>query len=351
MNLLILGGTLFVGRQLVKAALADGHSVTIFHRGKLNTEPVEGVHQIIGDREADLDKLGTTQWDVVFDTCCYIPRVLRSSLKALKHKTDLYVLISTVSVYNTEGSQTLNEDSEKLPLIDENPEDQNIETKGYGSNKLACEILLRETMPNSHLILRPGVITGPYDITRRITYWLERFQHGGKVVSIRNPNTPVQWIDVRDLCEWAVRMAKNRMGGTYNTVGPDQPFTSGDLYRVCEEIIGVDVEMVYLPMDFVMTLSKWHFPPGGLGLCFPNWESFHKVSNQKALNQGFTLRDPKTTFLDTYEWSKQWNHDYYHQVAGRHASHGNMEEQKAMEKEILNSYEEWLKKDPENRKG
>lgn len=344
MNILIIGGTLFVGRQYVSAAIEKGHDVTIFHRGKLNTEKVEGVSEVIGDREFDLPRLGSKKWDIVIDTCCYIPRAMRTTLAALKDLTDFYIFVSTIDVYKMSGSFICDENSETLALIEENADDVNRQAKGYGENKRACEILLQDAMPNNHLILRPGKITGPYDVTCRITYWLERFEFGGRVLSTRGPDAPVQWIDVRDLCEWSLGMAENKNVGTYNMVGPKEKFFSGDVFSLCREIINDNVEMVYLPIEFVKTLgeTEWHIPPNAFGHAWPHVECYNMVNNAKAIEMGLTFRPAKTTFIDTYEWSKIWGHDYHHRVTGGHSSHGSMEDDMNLEKIILKKYDAWL---------
>ncbi|MDO6746525.1 NAD-dependent epimerase/dehydratase family protein [Gilvimarinus sp. 1_MG-2023] len=343
MNILILGGTLFVGRHFVNAALERGHKVTIFNRGQLKSEPVIGARHVVGNRETDLNRLGDEQWDVVIDTSCYIPRVMRSALGHLKTSTKFYIFISSISVYNVKGDRWLDEASEKLNPIPESDEDENRERQGYGENKYACECILQDAMPGNHLILRPGLITGPYDITCRLTYWIERFLHGGRATAIRNSKTPVQWIDARDMCEWAISMAEKNKSGIYNVTGPQTSYSSGEFFNLCQNISGSDVDIEYLPMEFVRTLDKWHLPPVGLGLSWEGFDAFNQVSSVKAIAEGLTFRDPKSTFVDTYEWSKLWEHDYHHKVTGGHSFHGNMQEDIELEKTILERYDQWMK--------
>ena len=342
MKILIIGGTLFVGRHYVNVALANNHDVTIMHRGRLKTEKVEGVTEVIGDRETDLDKLPDCHWDVVIDTCCYVPRVMRSTLAALKDRIGMYLMISSISVYKMNGDFYIDEDSEVKDLLEEKPDDKNEETMGYGENKLASEMVLQQALPDHHLIIRPGLITGPYDVSCRITYWLERFAQAGQVLTFGKADAPVQWIDARDMCEWSFKMAEQGQGGVFNMVGPQQTYTAAQFYQCCANIAGTDIKMFYLPAEFCQQIKKWHMAPGALGLSWQGHECISKVKNDKAVKLGLTFRSPVDTFKQTFEWSAKWDHDYHFKVSGMESLHKTVEQALAIEQDIWQQYQAWV---------
>ncbi|MFT3735031.1 MAG: NAD-dependent epimerase/dehydratase family protein [Rhodocyclaceae bacterium] len=341
MKLLILGGTLFLGRHFVTAALAAGYTVTVLHRGRMKTEPITGVEHLIGDRECDLESLTKgREWDVVVDTSCYLPRVMRASLEALRDKTGFYVFVSTISVYEFDTPE-IHENSRTLPAVPENPEDVNWQGPGYGAKKRSCEEILQQAMPHAHLVVRPGIITGPYDFTCRATYWIERLHYDGPIVTMRDGSVPIQWIDARDLSEWALRMAQARKCGAFNLAGPERTFQSRQLYTVCEKIAGRTGDWVYLPTDFVKTLDAWHLPGGCLGVSYPEHDNFSKVSSAMAFANGLTCRDPEVTFADTYECARKWSFDYYRTATGNRSLYKPINEVLQMEKVLLEKYSKW----------
>jgi len=346
MNILILGGTLFVGRQFVAAALAKDYSVTIFHRGKLKTPAIEGVRQVIGDRESDLHLLGDESWDVVIDTCGYVPRVLRSSIKALGNNTKSYVFISSISVYQIEGVRFLDETTKTCELIAESVDDLNQQAEGYDANKLACEQVLQELLPDKYLIVRPGLITGPFDISYRVNYWIERFKRGGTVSSFRGPDVPIQWIDVRDLCEWSLDMAAHSKTGVFNLAGPQEECSAGQFYAYCNQVAGTNIDVVYFPPEFVDTLTneEWHLG-SVLGIGGEKYDAFNRVNNSSAVKQGLTFREPSLTFKATYEWAKSYNHNYSHEALGFPEFQSFMEKRIALEEKVLNKYQTWQQAD------
>lgn len=342
MNILILGGTLFVGRHFVATALEKGYSVTIFHRGKLKTDAIEGVRQVIGDRESDLHLLGDESWDVVIDTCGYIPRVLRSSIKSLGNKTKSYVFISSISVYQIEGADFLDEITNTCELIPESVDDLNQQAEGYDANKLACEQVLQALLPDKYLIVRPGVITGPFDITYRINYWIERFKRGGTVSSFRGPEVPIQWIDARDLCEWSLDMATRGKTGVFNVAGPKEECSAGQFYAYCNQVAETNINVVYFPPEFVDTLTheEWHLG-SVLGIGGEQYDAFNRVDNSSAVRQGLTFREPSLTFKETYEWAGSYNHNYSHEVLGFPEFQSFMEKKMTLEEKVLEKYQIW----------
>ncbi len=190
MKLLILGGTRFLGRHLVIAALARNHEVTLFNRGNHPSAALRGVETIYGDRNSDLAKLQGGRWDAVVDTCGYLPRTVKAAAELLSHSVDRYVFISSVSVYADKSVVGIDETAPLATLTNEqlvraNEIDSSDQASAviygemYGGLKALCEQAVEEVLPNRVLIIRPGLIVGSYDYTDRFTYWVVRVARGG----------------------------------------------------------------------------------------------------------------------------------------------------------------------------
>ncbi|MGI8732187.1 MAG: NAD-dependent epimerase/dehydratase family protein [Pyrinomonadaceae bacterium] len=220
MKLLILGGTRFLGRHLVKAALARQHEITLFNRGKHHgkdpSAALANVETIYGDRNNDLAKLQGRRWDAVIDTCGYLPCTVRASAEILTDSVDRYVFISSISVYADVSVFGVDETAPVAGLTSEQLAEANeIDSSGqasavnygkmYGGLKALCEQTAEEVLPNRVLTIRPGLIVGSYDYTDRFTYWVQRIARGneaGEVLAPGRPDRYLQFIDVRDLAEW-----------------------------------------------------------------------------------------------------------------------------------------------------
>src|SRR5262245_54236117 len=196
MKILMLGGTVFVGRATVEAALARGHEVTLFNRGRAQAELLPQVERIQGDRAGGLAALAGRRWDAVIDTCGYVPRVVRQSAEALAEAVDQYTFISSLSVYSDTSQRGIDENGTVGKLADETVEE--ITGESYGPLKVLCEQVVEQTLPGRALVIRPGLIVGPYDRTDRFTYWPVRVAQGGPVLAPGRPERLVEFIDVRD---------------------------------------------------------------------------------------------------------------------------------------------------------
>jgi 2'-hydroxyisoflavone reductase len=226
MKLLILGGTVFLGRHLTEAALAAGHDVTLFNRGQHNANLYPDLEKLRGDRDGGLDVLKGRTWDAVVDTCGYIPRLVRDSASLLSDAVDHYTFISTLSVYDDFRVRGLREEAAVGTLDDETVEAVTGGSKGtYGPLKALCEQAAEAAMPGRVLCARPGLMVGPYDPTDRFTYWPVRVARGGQVLVPPTPQAPVQFIDARDLATWVMRMAEHNKTGVYNATGPAERLT------------------------------------------------------------------------------------------------------------------------------
>lgn len=299
MKLLIIGGSRFVGYYIVESALARGHEVTMFNRGQSNPGAFDGVDEIHGDRDGGLDALAGRRWDAVVDTCGYVPRVVRASAQFLQDVVDLYCFISTVSVYSEFSPEGTDEDGPLATIDDETTEEITGET--YGALKVLCENVVQQTYPTGALIIRPGLIVGPRDITNRFGYWVERIARGGAVLAPGDPQALVQFIDVRDLAAWTVRMIEAGKVGVFNAVGPREPMPMGDYLDVCRRVTGSDAEFTWVPDQFLLEhdVSPWV----NLPLWLPDDDKYlHLTSNQRAVAEGLTYHRVEETVRDTLEW-------------------------------------------------
>ena len=297
MDVLILGGTQFVGRHLTAAALAGGHRVTLFNRGS-NQDVFPEVERLIGDRNEDLSALGGRSWDAAIDTCGYFVRQLRSSTEALKGSVNHYTFISSISVYADRTKAFQDENAPLATLEDETTEEVTAET--YGGLKVVCEEVVRSQFPNA-LNLRPGIVVGPYDHTDRFSYWPARTARGGEMLAPGKQDSPVQFIDGRDLAEWTLRLIEAQRTGTFNVVTTPDEVSFGGLLETSREVSGSDAKFTWLPDDFL--LSSEVERGSELPFWIPGAESnFMRVSSKRALAAGLKTRALETTVRDTLEW-------------------------------------------------
>ena len=303
MKLLIIGGTVFVGRALVEAALARGHEVTLFNRGQHNPELFPQVEKLRGDRDGGLDALRGRQWDAVVDTCGYFPRVVRQSAERLAGSVGHYTFISSISVYAENRTPGTSESAPVGTLEDETVEEVTGET--YGPLKALCEQAAEQAMPGRVLNIRPGLIVGPHDPTDRFTYWPGRVARGGEVLAPHGPGVPVQFIDVRDLAEWNVRLIEAGRTGIYNATGPGYSLTMGSLLDTCKTVSGSDAAFTWVDAAFLeeQAVEAW----SDLPLYVPQTEEyagFSSVSCAKGVADGLTFRPLADTVRDTLTWAQ-----------------------------------------------
>ncbi len=301
MNLLVLGGTQFVGRHLVAQALERGHTVTLFHRGRTNPELFPEAEHVLGDRDGGLDTLAGRNWDAVVDTCGYVPRLVRDAAKALHSAAPFYAFVSTISVYAEPGGEGEgpNEDSPLGVLEDETTE--TVDGATYGPLKALCEAEVRNVYGDAALIVRPGLIVGPHDPTGRFTWWPARAARGGRFVAPDAPATPTQFIDARDLTAWLLDMIERRVGGTYNATGPVPPATLGDVVAAGVAAAGTDAEPVWLPEETLLAAEVRPF------MELPLWvtregRGLMNVDVSRAVAQGLHFRSVSETVADTLAW-------------------------------------------------
>jgi 2'-hydroxyisoflavone reductase len=310
MKLLLIGGTVFLGRHLVQAALARGHEVTLFNRGQHNPELFPELEKLRGDRDGGLQALAGRRWDAALDTCGYFPRVVRASADFLAGAVGHYTFISSLSVYADNAATGLDEEGAVGVLAD--PTIEEITGESYGPLKALSEQAAEAAMPGRVLNIRPGLIVGPNDPTDRFTYWPVRVARGGEVVAPGDPDYAVQVIDVRDLAEWTIRQVEAGKSGVYNATGPDYRLTLGALLESCRQVSGSDAHFAWLPADFLLAqgVEPWSEMP--LWVPGEEYAGFHAFSIAKAVADGLTFRPITDTIAATlaYEGERPPDHPW-----------------------------------------
>ena len=249
MKILFLGGTQFVGRHLVEAALERGHTPTLFHRGKTGGDLFPGVERVIGDRDGGLDGLSGRTFDAVVDVSGYVPRLVGDSVDLLLESVDRYLFISTISVYADSRTEMQNEDAPLAPI--EDPTTEVIDAKTYGGLKVLCEEVVSEKFGGRSLILRPGFIVGPDDHTDRFTYWVRRLAAGGEFLAAGAPDDPMQWVDVRDLARFAIDGLERDLGGVFSVTGPAESLSWGRFFSEVEETLRGGALPTWVPIEYL----------------------------------------------------------------------------------------------------
>lgn len=313
MDILILGGTQFLGRHFVEIALNRGHRVTLFNRGKTNSGVYPDVENLIGDRiKGDLTALQGRKWDIAIDTAGYFPNLAQlvgDTAELLHNSVKFYVFISTINVYpeyQTNGDETL-----PVYPIDK-PFSNQMNADTYGMHKILAESVVSELYNQSSLIVRPGLIVGPYDHRGRFTYWIRRIAEGGEILAPEKPELPVQYIDARDLVEWIYQMALFQKGGVYNAVGPDYLLTLGNFLETCLQVTDSNTAFTWIPGEFLEAKGIEHWQELPLWLPPSMQNTFPCLSNQKALANGLHFRPLAETIHDIWEWDKVEQIEYPH---------------------------------------
>ncbi|MEM7799064.1 MAG: epimerase [Chloroflexota bacterium] len=305
MNLLIIGGTQFVGRALTAEALKRGYSVTLFNRGKTNPDLFPEAEKIAGDRDGDLSELEARQWDAVIDTCGYVPRIVTLSAEKLYEKVERYVFVSTISVYASLRQPGVNEESPlNRELADELTEEVNGET--YGPLKVRCEEVVEQRYGERSLIIRPGLITGPHDHTDRFAYWPVRVAKGGDVLAPSLPERPIQHIDARDLANFILNQTEKGASGHFNATGPAYEQTMGELIETTLGVSQSDASVTWVDDQFLLDneVSPFTELPFWLPIMAPDYVGFMRVDCSKGIAAGLTFRPLKETVADTIAWNE-----------------------------------------------
>ena len=305
MRILIIGGTRFLGRHLVESALARGHEVTLFNRGKTNPDLFPQLETIHGDREEDVGKLAELGriWDAAIDVAGYLPRIVHLSAEALEPSVSRYVYISSLSVYENFRKIGIDEAYPVGKIKDETVEEITEET--YGPLKALCEKTVQDIYGERALIVRPGLIVGPHDPTDRFTYWPVRVARGGDVLAPQKPEAAIQVVDVRDLSDFIVKLIQENASGIYNATGPDYELTIGRLLEVSQHVSNGDANFRWASIEFLNEhkVEAWSDMPTWI----PDDEEglgFARIDVSKAIAAGLQFRPLEETVRDTLAWAQ-----------------------------------------------
>ena len=256
MRILIIGGTVFVGRHIAEAAIAAGHDVSVFHRGRSGADLFPGATHLTGDRDSDLAALATGEWDATIDVCAYFPRQVEVLAGALGGRAGRYVLISSTSAYKTPVSSGFDEDAPLAELAD--PATEEISDETYGGLKVACERLAAELFgPDRTTVIRPTYVVGPHDYSYRFTWWVERIARGGTVLAPGPQDGPIQVIDARDMGHWIVSLAERAVAGTFHAVSPPPPFGFGEMLEAIAAVVApAGTRLTWVDADFLIEFGE-----------------------------------------------------------------------------------------------
>lgn len=311
MKLLVLGGTRFLGRHVVDAALARGFGVTIFTRGR-QPVPWPNVNALTGDRDPriapGLDALGHGTWDAVIDCSGYVPRIAEASARLLASRVHRYVFVSSMSVYAKTDRPGMDESTPTIVLDD--PQTEQV-MEHYGGLKAACEASVARIFGERATQVRPGLIVGPHDGSDRFAYWVARFvapallgDRPDRAVVPAPPDAPLQFIDARDLAAWMLDLAAHDVGGTFNACSPAWYFRTRDLVAALAAAAPSPPQPAWI--DEKTLLSHGVVPWIGLPLWLPSTEAdsagFMAMDCSRAARAGLSIRPLADTVRDTAQW-------------------------------------------------
>jgi 2'-hydroxyisoflavone reductase len=303
MRLLILGGTVFLGKHVAEVALGRDHEVTLFNRGQSHPERFPNAEHLVGDRDGGLDALRGREFDAVVDTSGYLPRVVEASAELLADAVDRYLFVSSVSVYDATGLTAVNEQTPVATIDD--PTVEEIDGETYGPLKALCEQAVERTLPGRSMVVRPGLIVGPDDPTDRFTYWPVRMADGGDVICPEPQHQPCQVIDVRDLAAWMVHLVEQRTTGVLNGVGPAEPSTLGATIETCAEVAGSDPTLHWVDGAWLIEqgVEPWSDLPLWLGPD-PAEHWLDCTDPGPGIAAGLRYRPLADTVADTLAWNR-----------------------------------------------
>jgi len=305
-RLLILGGTGFIGPPMVRYAVARGHEVTIFTRGKTKSD-IPDVERLVGDRSGNLSALKGRTWDVVLDNNARDYRWVKLTTELLQDRAQHYLFVSSISAYAGESSgyEYVDKPWGKPPVNIKSPLAQPPEhfklgqELNYSQSKAMAERLVGAAFPGRATIVRPGFIVGPGDQSDRFTYWPARINKGGEVLAPGDGTAPVQIIDVRDLTEWIIRLAGNETHGDFNGVGPGSTLSMAEMLYGIRAVTSSPLSFTWVPVPFLRANNIQSYSD------MPIWipgDPLSFVDNSLAVGSGLTFRPLAVTASDTLQW-------------------------------------------------
>ena len=306
LRLLFLGGTAFLGPAQVEYALARGHTVTLFNRGRTNPHLFPEVEKLVGDRAApDYSALDGREWDAVIDNSANVASWLDDSTQALKDRAGRYLFVSSISAHSDNSIVGQTEDG---PVFSEEDYNEAVASgagmgAAFGPNKAQAERLTFRAFGDRGIVVRPGLIVGPMDNSGRFTYWPVRIDRGGEVLAPGDGSDLTQIVDVRDLSRFMIHLVEQEATGTYNATGPESPMTMMEMLSGIRAVTSTPVTITWVGADFLrehevggwMEMPCWVYPS-------PETAGFSAYDCTKAMEAGLTFRPLGETARDTLNW-------------------------------------------------
>jgi 2'-hydroxyisoflavone reductase len=293
MRLLILGGTVFLGRHVAAEALARGHDVTVLHRGRHGNDLFAGeAEHLIGDRGSDLSALEGRSWDAAVDTSGYEPDgVAASSALLARAGVEHLAFVSTCNVYPAWPAEPVSEDS---PVWTEGDD--------YGPNKAASERAAQAALPGGVAALRAGLLCGPHDNVFRLPWWVQRIARGGEVLAPGDPDRHVQLIDARDLARWIVDLGERREAGVFNATSPPGRTTMREVLEAAVDATGADARLTWIRDDALVAAEAGAWVEVPLWLPESEGPGTWRVDAARAEASGLRCRPVAETVADVWAW-------------------------------------------------
>lgn len=312
MKILILGGTGFLGPHIVNRAVANGHEMTLFNRGRSGPDLFPDLEHIEGDRYTDLSGLEKAvadgrRWDAVIDTFTYVPKTVTDAMDILLPAMDQFIVISTVSVYASNAEPDMDETAAVATVTDETAAGITTHREvgmHYGAMKARVERAAMDRFPGKVNVIRPGLIVGPRDTTGRYTYWPVRGAEGGTMLAPGSGDDYVQIVDVRDLGDFTVHCAEQKHMGIYNAVSPARARTMKDIVDAAIRTGDAGTKAEWVDTEFLTAngVQPWQHMPAWVPPTAPGYAGIGQLSTKKSIAAGLTTRPLEDTNRATLEY-------------------------------------------------
>jgi 2'-hydroxyisoflavone reductase len=290
-RILVLGGTVFLGRHVAAAALERGHELTLFTRGRHGADLFPQAERLHGDRAGDVSALDGREWDAVIDTSGYEAEHVGGLCERLADRVGHYVFVSSCNVYPAWPVEPVDEDSPVWESGDE-----------YGPQKAASERAVEAAMPGRVASVRAGLICGPHDNVFRLPWWVRRIAAGGQVPAPGDPERFVQLVDARDLAAWMLDLAERRVPGAFNGTAPAGRTTMRQVLEAALAATGSDAELAWLPDERLRAAAVEPWTELPLWSPADEWRGTWEIGTERAQASGLRCRPIAETVADVWEW-------------------------------------------------